>query len=346
MEGRLLSASRLAELVGTSKSRILAYENGASVPDPSRVFALAKVFGVPARELYKPIKGPTSLRDMRAFACLTAAEVAAYIGVSRATYRDLEQSAIVPPRHASAVLGRLSEVLSLPPRMIERALESHPTARERRREIADLLAELFDRAHVRDTPAAVSPGEPGLVSVADLLRRPPSVVCRLVNSEMNRLRRMLLNHAVQSHAAAYAQTPSAKQHAETQMDQTGDAIARFPKTVALALDRFTAWALTSHEWRILVQLSETTFIHVSEEVLDDASEQSLWYGLATRDFVISDRDRAGSKAYVLTLKGIREVQSNADRYACLYPRVSAPRVRNDAYRVARIRPDNAIRQNG
>lgn len=346
MEGRLLSASRLAELVGTSKSRILAYEKGTSVPDPSRVLALAKVFGVPTRELYKPIKGPTSLRDMREFACLTAAQVASYIKVSRATYRELEQSAIVPPRHASTLLAGLSAVLDLPSGMVERALESHPAVQGRRQAIADLLAVLFDRAHIRDTPAAVSPEEEAVVVLAELLRRPPGVTCRLVNNEMNRLRRMLLNHAIQSHAAAYAQTPAAKVQAEVQMDHVGNVIARFPKSAATVLDRFTSWALTGNEWRVLVQLHETTYIHVSDEALFDPSEHSLWLGLQAREFVVPDRDRLGvSKTYVLSVKGLREIQNNADRYGCLYPRVPAPRARSEAYRVARARPDNVLRQN-
>lgn len=344
VEGELLSASKLAELVGTSKSRILAYENGTSVPDPNRVFELAAVFGVPTRELYRPIKGPVSLRDMRAFAGYTAAEVAAFVGVSRATYRDLEQWAIVPPRHAGIVLGRLSQVLDLPSRMIEKALEVHPAARQRRAVMRGLLGDLFDRAHVRDVPAAVSPEESKLVALAELLRRPPSVVCRLVNNEMNRLRRMLLSHAMQSQAVAYAQTPKTRRQAEAEMERIGDAIARFPTTAALTLDRFTAWALTSHEWRVVAQLSETTYIHVGGESEGKDGHLSVWYGLTARGFVVPDRDRAGaSRAYVLTVKGIREVRTNIDRYGCLYPRIAAPRVRADVIRATPRRSEAPLR---
>jgi transcriptional regulator with XRE-family HTH domain len=332
-------------MVGTSKARILAYEKGTSVPDPSRVFAFARIFGVQARELYEPIKGTVTLRDMRDFACMTAAQVADYIGVSRATYRDLEQRAIVPPRHTSTVLGRLSEVLNLPPRMIERALELHPEALQRRREIGELLGELFDRAHVRDTPAVVDPGEPTLIMVAELLRRPPTVASRLVNNEMNRLRRMLFNYAVQSESASYAQTRMAKQQAERQMEVLADAIARYPRIAAGSLHRFSAWALSGNEWRALAQLAESMSIYVNDESLIDPSDVVTWQGLTARGLVAHDRPAAGGpRTYVMTSKGIREVRDDADRYGCLYPRIPSPRPRADFYRVGRgIRPEGVSR---
>jgi transcriptional regulator with XRE-family HTH domain len=333
-------------MVGTSKSRILAYEKGTSVPDPSRVFALANVFGVPTRELYEPSRGPTTLREMRDFACMTAAQVAAYIGVSRATYRDLEQSAIVPPRHTSTVLGKLAEALNLPPRMIERALDAHPAAQQRRREIADLLAELFDRAYVRGTPAVVEPDEQNLVVVAGLLRRPPTVAARLVNNEMNRLRRMLLNLAVQSESASYAQTRLARQHAEKQAETLSDRIVRYPRVSASNLHRFSAWALSGNEWRTLAQLSEMTYVHVSEELLNESSNLMIWQGLTAREMVMPDRERPGMggvRTYVLTAKGIREARDNADRYGCLYPRIPSPRARTDIYRLSgRLRPPEGV----
>lgn len=329
VDGRLLSAAALARMIGTSKARILAYEKGTSTPEPARVAELARVFRVPSRELYQPSKGQVTLRDIRSYAGLTAAELAQSIGVSRTTYRDLELSAIVPPRHTSTLLARLAKSVNLPPRMIERALEAHPAAIERRRVIYTLLTEIFDRAHIRHAPAAVSPEEPGVVAIADLLRRPVSMVCRLVNNEMNRLRRLLLNHAIEGQALAFAQTQAMEQQARTRLEQLDDVISRFPRTSANNLDRFSSWALNNSEWRTLVQLTEITYVNVTEEALNDPTEQALWEGLIARDYVATDRVGAGvPRVYVMTMRGLREVQSHHDRYACLYPRVPVPRLRS------------------
>ncbi|WP_329039930.1 helix-turn-helix domain-containing protein, partial [Streptomyces sp. NBC_01725] len=71
--GQGLSAESLARLVGTTKSMVLAYENGKTVPEASRVAALAKALGMPARQL---VVGRTAPPEGR------LAEVAEELGTS------------------------------------------------------------------------------------------------------------------------------------------------------------------------------------------------------------------------------------------------------------------------
>lgn len=115
VDGRHLSAAELARLLKTSKARVLAYEQGTSVPEPKRVAQMAQVFNVHPRELYQARTGKADqIKDLRCYAGLTAAELAKAVGVSRTTYRDVERLAILPARDDGTLPLKIAEALGLP----------------------------------------------------------------------------------------------------------------------------------------------------------------------------------------------------------------------------------------
>jgi hypothetical protein len=96
------------------------------------------------------------------------------------------------------------------------------------------------------------------------------------------------------------------------------------------LDHFATWAVTCSEWRALVNLLNVSYVHVAE-TRADSDESSVWDGLITRGLVASDRS-GNTKVYVVTTRGVNMVRNHEERYACLYPRVPAPRPHHDLAR--------------
>jgi transcriptional regulator with XRE-family HTH domain len=87
---RGLSLDALADLVGISRPNLIAYEKARRQPSPATLAALAGALSVhPARLSAVPASAWT-LADMRAFAGFTKSEVAAELGVARATYDAME----------------------------------------------------------------------------------------------------------------------------------------------------------------------------------------------------------------------------------------------------------------
>lgn len=326
VEGRRLSAADLAQMLGTSKTRVLAYESGRSVPEPGRIAQLAKIFRVHPRELYEPSKGRhDEIRDLRCYAGLTAAELAEQLGVSRATYRDIERMAILPARDDGTLPLRLADALHIPLPMIHRALDNHPVAAERREAIAGHLTEIFVRAHVQYQPAVVNPDEPVLVEITTLLRRPASVVCRLVNHELTLYRRLIKRRGGLELSVAYAQSARAAADASAEAEDIEATIARYPSYAASTLVRFLAEAMTSQQWQTMVLLMEQGFAWVAPS--DDEESAQMWGGLMARRFVTEDRVTPEGTRMAITKEGWRRCNQYLHHYACLYPRVSAPRVR-------------------
>ncbi|MGK5451272.1 helix-turn-helix domain-containing protein [Streptomyces radiopugnans] len=327
--GRTLSAAELAGLLKTSKARVLAYESGRSVPEPGRIRQIAQIFGVHPRELYEPARGrPEQIRDLRSYAGFTAAEIAEHLGVSRATYRDIERQGILPTRDDGTLPLRLADALRVPLSMIHRALDHHPVAAQRREAITAHLQVLFDRAHEQYQPAVVNPDEAELLEITKLLRRPVTVVCRLVNHELALYRSMLKRLQVANVNVAYAQSAKAAEEASKSGAALEAAIVERPVRAASTLVRFLAEAMTSQQWRTMVYLLEHGSAWAVVPSLDEETDQA-WNGLIARGFVTEDRERqvTDGKRMNLTYEGWRRCSQQAPLYGCLYPRVAAPRAR-------------------
>lgn len=324
MGGQKLSAAALARLLGTSKARVLAYESGASVPELGRIQQIAKIYQFPITGLHRPNKAHDQIRDYRSYAGLTAAQLAAELDISRNTYRNIENLAILPVRHDGTLLLRLAQALNRPLPMVYRALDNHPAAAARRGEIAHLLTRLFLRAHDLYEPAVVQPGEEALLRISALLRRPPSVVSRLVNQDLGAFRLMIRRLAEKNLDVAYAQSPRAAATAVEQGTALEDQIEQWPFQSASVLMRFLAEAMTSQQWRAMVNLLTTkTVSGIRIEDGSDSKTADLWGGLTARRFVEMDRTD-GTLTAMPTVEGWRSCSSLAGYYACLYPRVGLP----------------------
>lgn len=324
--GHLLSAAELGRLVGTSKARILAYEAGTSVPESRRVLQLAQVFQVHPRELYQPARGRyDQIQDMRSYAGLTAAELAERLGVSRTTYRNIERKALLPVRDDGTLPLKLADALGIPLRMVHRALDMHPAAAARREAVTRHLRNIFERAHVRHEPAVVDQQEGPLQAVSELLCRPPSVVCRLVNYELGLYRGLLRKLEVNGLDAAYAQNEREKEEASSEATRLTELIVTSPRRVAAKFVRFFAEAMSAQQWRTVVSLLYDTQILVSEP--SQLENEQVWDGLVARGYVIVERAPEGGRIFYLTQEGWHRGRSQALYYSCLYPRIPEPRFR-------------------
>ncbi|MYW08560.1 helix-turn-helix domain-containing protein [Streptomyces sp. SID2563] len=327
VDGRLLSAAELARLLKTSKARVLAYEQGTSVPEPKRVAQMAQVFKVHPRELYQARTGKADLiKDLRCYAGLTAAELAAAIGVSRTTYRDVERLAILPARDDGTLPLKIASKLGLPLGMVHRALDRHPATEERRTIIAGLLAELFQRAEVQHHLARVEPDDETLLKIAEQLRRPAAMVSRLVNYDIGRYRDLVRRHAVAQVNVAYAQTPRAAQVLSREIDELAKEIKRRPYAAASAQLKFLSEAMTSHQWRTVVSLMVPHPVQFSAEVFTALQKDHVWEGLHARGFIELDLEPATASVTVhFSPVAWESCAAQRRLYECLYPRIPVAR---------------------
>lgn len=87
---RGLSLDALAGLVAISRPNLIAYEKARRQPSPATVIALADALHVDPVRLSAVPASTWTLADVRAFAGYTKTEVAAELGVARATYDAME----------------------------------------------------------------------------------------------------------------------------------------------------------------------------------------------------------------------------------------------------------------
>ncbi|MCC3774022.1 helix-turn-helix domain-containing protein [Streptomyces sp. UNOB3_S3] len=324
VDGRLLSAAALAARVGTSKARILAYENNRSVPEPARIAELARVFKVPPDRLSASDARHLSVRDLRVHAGLTAEQVAASLGVSRRTYRDVESMARLPVRDDGTLRIRLAACLGVPLGRINRALHHHPLAIARRAQIADHLTALFQRAHRTHVPAVVTPDDERLRAVAALVQRVPTVVCRLVNNELVRYRRLLRGQAMAELEAAYAEDEHAARQAKERRRRFTGLVETAPARSAEVLSSFLAEAMSARQWRAMVSLVDTGAEGIAVRHPSDA-DAGVWNALLERSFVTRVvHVEQGVHIHVLSSRGLNAMRGEFRMYACLYPRVATP----------------------
>ncbi|MEV8452605.1 helix-turn-helix transcriptional regulator [Streptomyces sp. NPDC052095] len=327
VDGRLLSAADLAALLKTSKARVLSYEQEKSVPEPGRVRAMASVFGVHPRELYRarPAGHVDQIRDLRCYAGLTSAEFAKLIGLSRTTYRDIENLAILPAHDDGTLPMKMATALDLPLGMIRRALDHHPAAAERRATVTTHLEEVFERARVTHRPALIDPDEELLIRIAEQLRRPASVVCRLVNHDLGRYRDLLRRYEIAKVNVAYAQGKREARVRAKELEELRANIDRHPSAVAAAQLRFLAEAMSAQQWRIMVDLLQRSGrTYDFGTTLNDPNVGHAWNGLLVRGFVTVERDPNSVLALTVTHYGMGICRTQRPYYACLYPRITAP----------------------
>ncbi|RLV08416.1 hypothetical protein CTZ27_06320 [Streptomyces griseocarneus] len=321
VDGRLLSAAALGARVGTSKARILSYERRRSVPEPGRIVQLADVFGVSPSLLSASDTCYPSIRDLRVQAGLTAAELAEGVGVSRTTYRDVERLARLPARDDGNLRRLLAGHLRVKRADIDRALHHHPVAIARRAQVTDQLTEIFKRAHEQHIPAVVEVDDPGLLTIAGLVQRAPTVICRLVNHELARFRKLLKDRGVARLEAAYAQTERAAEQADERRRRITVLLETAPARSADRLTAFLTEAMPAKQWRAMVALADAGPEGVT--LARALEEYEIWDALLDRSFA-DYLVRTDGSAFVLSRRGRGVIRADFRMYACLYPRAGVP----------------------
>ncbi len=322
VDGELLSAEAVARRLGTSKSRILAYENNTSKPDPKRIAQLSDLFSIPARRL-RTKRALADLHGLRCQSGLTLAEAAAKVGISRSSYANLERRALLPVRDDGTVRMNLARVFGVTPAVIDRALLKHPAAVARQAELAEQLRIVFQRAHQEHAPAVIDVDDPLLQRIAKLLQRSPKVACRIVNAELDAYRELLRDHARMKVDEAFAQSADDAAGARNRRIRLEALIELAEPTAAKNVSRFLSEAMNVRQWRLMVALTNAG--------LDGIALSSISrYASAADLAVLQIRQYAtvlqrGDQAYATpTENGLSTVRTNYARYGRLYPRVPAP----------------------
>lgn len=323
VQGRLLSAAAVAKHLGTSKSRILAYENNTSKPDPQRIAELSDLFRIPARELRTKPRALADIHGLRCQAGLTVAEAAERVGISRSGYANIERNALLPVRDDGTVRMNLASVFDVGPAVIDRALLRHPAAVARQAELTEHLRVVFRRAHREHSPAVVDVDEPLLQQIAPLLQRPPQVAARLINAELDSYRDLLRDRARVEVDAAYAQNTSAAARARARHGRLDLLIGDAAPTAAKHLTRFLSEAMNVRQWRLAVALTNAGMEGIAYANTSRYAPADDVVALQIRQYVTLVQ--RGEQAYLTpTENGIATVRANYPLYGRLYPRVPAP----------------------
>jgi transcriptional regulator with XRE-family HTH domain len=337
-----LSAKQLAERVGTSKAAVLAYETGKRIPEADRVAQLAECLNLSRFVLCPPEHTELVLEAVRRGQGLTAAELAKRIGVSRSTYRRLEQEGWLPSRGGGSVPVRLAEVLEFSVEGMKEVLANHPAAAARRAALSDQLASLFKRAHIANRPAVAEPDEAAVREIAELLGHPVGLVCRLVNHELGLYRQQLRQRDGYALDVSYAQNDWVRLQAESRVERANLLMESAAERAATFLVRFLAEALTFREWRVLVYMARRMFTHtvgsspgsrpgVTPAEVPESFDPDL-PALADRRFVGFPLVRVRTvgeppqerRLFSFTEVGLEYYETTRLTYGFMYPRLLAP----------------------
>ncbi|MBB1258408.1 helix-turn-helix domain-containing protein [Streptomyces alkaliterrae] len=325
VDGRRLSAEALARLVGTSKARILAYEQGHSVPEPSRIKQLAGVFQVPSAVLTPAEYTHPSLRELRVQAGLTIAKTASLLGMSRKTFGHLENHARQPRHDDGTLQVRLAYLLGVSPSVIRQALYGHPQAERRRARLADYLLGLFkeiDRGRI----AVVDPDDPSLLSTADLLHRPASVAARLVNHEISGYRQLMKERDLAKVELEYAPSGRSAHVRDRVVRKYEERIALAAVHSAQTLCGFLMEAMPARQWRMLVAVANAGAggLPVKRQLEPSETVETLASLAFLAHVEMTQRAEPQAVTYHLTPRGMRVVRKQWRLYECLYPSVRTP----------------------
>ncbi|MGP4009887.1 helix-turn-helix domain-containing protein [Streptomyces sp. 4N124] len=252
--GQGLSAEELARRVKATKAQILAYENGRYSPDPPRIQLLADALGVSPLDLADGDSAQRwTLAELRRASGLRVTDVVDQLAVSYANYRRLECEGLVTPR-SYALVPAVAELFGVSVSGLETYLANIPASKERVARAHPLLAAVQHTYVIPGELSLPGPDDPSVQQLADVFRRPPLVVARLVGQEIGRVRavkRRLAGYEASAHYGASADEQAAARHAaETERRR----LTHMTSTLPGRLDAFFRCALPSDSWRALALL--------------------------------------------------------------------------------------------
>ncbi|MFJ4836361.1 HAD hydrolase-like protein [Streptomyces sp. NPDC088747] len=249
--GQGISAAELARRIGATKAQVIAYENGSSKPDPRRIRALADALGVEPLQLSDTSdKAEWSLADRRRAQGMTAAEVSSELKLSLRAYRRLEAEGLVPARRLG-VLDDLAALLRISVGDVEGCLARAPMLAQRLDEVREpltCLLHFYLRPRILEKPQQ---DDDEIIALADLYRRPPLVLARILSYEIDRLRTVQRRQANYRTAADFGATVEAQDKGHRAALAESRKFRDVIETLPQRLDEFFRVMLPQDVWRLL-----------------------------------------------------------------------------------------------
>ncbi|MFH9590719.1 helix-turn-helix domain-containing protein [Streptomyces luteogriseus] len=319
-----MTAEELAQVVGTTKAQILAYENGHRVPDPQRIRALARALRVhPMVLMNRHRQEDWEVADIRRACGLRAEDVVSRLGISPKVYRRFETEGIVPSRRPQ-FLDEVSKTFAIPRRFLEQALDATPAVKKRRRRVKELVTKLADTYVPAPGPwQGPAPDDPDLVELATIYGRPLTRTRRVMTYELGELRQRYVR-AMREHVIAQFDTDRERQtSAQYAVVRWNDIFTRDLARIPSRLEAFHRNAQPSDVWELLTDL---------HNVDAAARGEGLWAvaKFLTEDatvlppHLVEQRSIDGVLACRLSRAGFAHVSRFAGLYAALYPVTRKP----------------------
>ncbi|OAR22127.1 hypothetical protein A8W25_29695 [Streptomyces sp. ERV7] len=320
-----LTAGELAQLVGTTKAQILAYENGHQVPDPPRLRDLAEVLGVHPRSLMNREREPLwTVADLRRASALRAQDLVDSLGISPKSYRRFEREGIVPGRRPR-FLDDVSLELGVRLAVLERAIDNVPQVSVRRAQAKVLIERMVERyvdqPGMWKGPAAE---DHDLLELANLYGRPPQRTRRVLTHELGELRQIMVRLKREQVIAEYDRDPNRQQQAYSAVERWSYIQAREVASIPRRLEDFHRAAQPSDTWQVLVDLHDASCRPegpwAPSILLGREGTMQLLPSSLVRQQFFTDMPAAQ-----LTTAGLKHVQRFRELYAALYPGIRRPR---------------------
>jgi len=321
-QGQGLSAEELARRVNATKAQILAYENGRYSPDPPRIGQLAKALGVPPLGLTdRDTAQHWTLAELRRASGLRVTDVVDQLDVSYANYRRLENEGLVTPR-SYALVPAAAELFGISVTGLETHLANIPASQKRVAQARPLLAAMQDTYVVPGELALPNPDDSSVQQLAEVFRRPPLVLARLLGQEVARIR------AIKRRLAGYEATahfgPSADEQAAAHRGAESERrrLDRLTANLPGRLDAFFRCALPSDSWRALalLHLVGRFGLWLSPTQLQESEESVLSISSSLRRSLPSPQGPPG--VYQISDEGDNHCKAYRPWYDALYPGVS------------------------
>lgn len=319
-----LTAAELASLAGATKSQIVAYENGRTVPDPKRVAALAKALDVPPAALMRSDRRRAwVVADLRRAAALTAAEAGAGLGVTPKVWRRFEQQGIVPAQKP-AFLDRAACLFGVEKSLLDRAIDKIPAVLERRERVAELMRALVERYVHSDETWGLPVKDPCIEEIAALYGRSTARTRALLAYELGQLRQLAVLIQREIVVARYDTSASRQRRAAKTIGHHGKRFDRAMRVIPGRLENFHRMEQPSDVWQVLVDL------HDVNEEMDERPWTPMWLlaGVETTrhlpESLVQRHQFQDMAALRLTARGLSHVRGYRHLYAALHPAVRRP----------------------
>ncbi|MFV5994938.1 helix-turn-helix domain-containing protein [Streptomyces sp. NPDC056231] len=320
-----LTAAALAARVGTTKSQILAYENGHQTPDPKRIRELADALDVVPRMLMRRgHRKEWDLADIRRASGLTARDVVEALGISPKSYRRFEQNGIVPVRRPK-FLDDVAGTLGVSQRELQAAIDNVAAVKERRQLTAVLTESLADRYVAKPgTWKGPDIDDSCVLQLSSLYGRPPQRIRRLMTHLLGELRQMSVRMQREKIIADFDPEPMRQQRAWAAIERWRELYDQEIDRIPKLLEGFHRTAQPSDAWQVLVNLHDAGTHPDGSWVFSTLLGGSETLQLLPRSLVWQQTFNEVPAAQ-LTPNGRTHVRNFQELYAALYPGLRRPR---------------------